>query len=71
MQHQIVGARAGKTDEELRPIGSVGGDGTEQSGAGDVAARNGAAERGADQGVGEVVHAYTMQGDLAARPGPP
>ena len=71
VQDEVIAATTWKADEQFGPVGSVGGDGTEQAGAGDARSGDGASQHGADQGVGEVVHGYTMSPDLASRPGRP
>ena len=72
MMNEKIGAGSSPvTRKRFGPIRHVGGNGTDQTRASDVAICDRTTERGADEGMGEVVHPYTMRDDLAGRPGHP
>ena len=68
MEHEVVGARCGKSNEELAQVGRVRREDPDRGGARHVTIRDGAHKGRADERMCEVVHAYTMPPDLAARP---
>ncbi len=71
MQHQVIGARAGKSDEELAQVGHVCRHDADQTGTRHVTISDGTHQRGANKRVGEIVHGHTMPHYLAGRPEQP
>ena len=57
MEHEVLGARSGKSNQELAQVGRVPREDPDRGGARHVTIRDGAHECRADERVREVVHA--------------